>query len=50
MRLVLSFSYGQSNPAVIAKCWLFIAMSLMQQVKSPSAVSPNGGRARPVKN
>ena len=32
MRLVLNFSYGQRNPAVIAKCWLFIAMSLMQQV------------------
>ena len=32
MRLVLNFSYGQRNPAVIAKCWLFVAMSLMQQV------------------
>ena len=33
MRLVLDFSYGQRNPAVIAKCWLFVAMSLMQQVQ-----------------
>ena len=32
MKLVLNFSYGQRNPAVIAKCWLFIAMSQMQQV------------------